>query len=230
MPRMYMFHSSYLIILPFLFFTLYAQNKVKSAFKNYMKIGNKKGITGYEVAKTILERNGLRDVKIQQSRRGSMSDHYNPMKKTVNLSPSVYSGRSITALSVAAHEVGHALQHAKGYKPLSIRSLIAPVASFASRSVYFIIILGVILSIQPLITLGIVVFASVVLFQIVTLPVEFNASSRALAQLKGNGLVYNQKELDQSKKVLNAAALTYVAATAMAIAQLLRLVLLSNRD
>jgi len=224
------YYSSYIVMIPFLIFTFYAQHKVKSTFDKYTKVKNKKGLTGAEVAKKIIQRNGLNDVTVKQSNRGKLSDHYNPRTKTIELSPEVYSGQSMSAVSVAAHEVGHAIQHAKAYAPLKFRSALAPVASFASKSVMFIIIGGFIFGITGLIDLGIIVFSVVILFQIVTLPVEFNASSRAISQLEGQGLVY-EDELKDSKKVLNAAALTYVAAAAASVGHLIRLLILrGGRD
>jgi len=222
------YYSSYIVMIPFLIFTFYAQHKVKSTFDKYTKVKNRRGLTGAEVASMIIQRNGLGDVSVERSNRGKLSDHYDPRTKTIRLSPEVYSGQSMSAVSVAAHEVGHAIQHAKAYAPLKFRSLLAPVASFASKSVMFIIIGGFIFGITGLIDLGIIVFSVVILFQIVTLPVEFNASSRALSELEGQGLVYND-EIPDSKKVLNAAALTYVAAAAASVGQLIRLLILRDR-
>lgn len=222
------YYSSYIVMIPFLLFTFYSQSKVKSTFGKYLEVKNKRGLTGYEVAQMILKRNGLNEVRVEASSRGGLSDHYDPRSKVIRLSSQVYSGQSISSISVAAHEVGHAIQHAKAYKPLTFRSLLAPVASIASRSVMFIVILGLITDITGLIDLGILVFMAVLLFQLVTLPVEFNASSRALKQLQGQGIIY-QDELPMSKKVLNAAALTYVAAVAASLGQLLRLLILRGR-
>jgi hypothetical protein len=215
-------------MIPFLIFTFYAQHKVKSTFQKYTKVRNKRGLTGAEVAKMLIQRNGLSDVSIERSNRGQLSDHYDPRSKTVRLSPDVYSGQSMSAVSVAAHEVGHAIQHEKSYAPLKFRSILAPAASFASRSVMFIVIGGFIFGITGLIDLGIIIFSVVILFQIVTLPVEFNASSRALAQLESQGIVY-EDEIKDSRKVLNAAALTYVAAAAASVGHLIRLLILRDR-
>jgi Zn-dependent membrane protease YugP len=222
------YYSSYIVMIPFLIFTFYAQHKVKSTFQKYTKVRNKRGLTGLEVANMIIQRNGLRDVTVERSNRGQLSDHYDPRSKTIRLSPEVYSGQSMSAVSVAAHEVGHAIQHEKAYGPLKFRSILAPAASFASRSVMFIIIGGFIFGITGLIDLGIIIFSVVILFQIVTLPVEFNASSRALAQLESQGIVY-EDEIKDSKKVLNAAALTYVAAAAASVGHLIRLLILRDR-
>jgi Zn-dependent membrane protease YugP len=216
------FYGSYIVMIPFLIFTFYAQHKLISTFNKYTKVKNRRGLTGAQVASTIIQRNGLGDVSVERSNRGKLSDHYDPRTKTIRLSPEVYSGQSMSAVSVAAHEVGHAIQHAKAYGPLTFRSLLAPVASIASRSVMFIIMGGFIFGITGLFDLGIIVFSVVILFQIVTLPVEFTASSRALSELEGQGLVYND-EISISKKVLNAAALTYVAAMAASVGHLIRL-------
>jgi Zn-dependent membrane protease YugP len=222
------YYSSYIVMIPFLIFTFYAQHKVKSTFKKYTQVRNRRGLSGAEVANMLIQRNGLTDVSIERSNRGQLSDHYDPRSKTVRLSPEVYSGQSMSAVSVAAHEVGHAIQHAKAYAPLKFRSVLAPAASFASRSVMFIIIGGFIFGITGLIDLGIIIFSIVILFQIVTLPVEFNASSRALTQLESEGIVYTD-EINDSKKVLNAAALTYVAAAAASVGHLIRLLILRDR-
>jgi len=221
------YYGSYIVMIPFLIFTFYAQHKVKSTFDKYTKVKNRKGLNGAEVARMIIKRNGLTDVSVEKSNRGKLSDHYDPRTKTVRLSPEVFSGQSMSAVSVAAHEVGHAMQHAKAYAPLKFRSFLAPAASFASRSVMFIIIGGFIFGISGLFDLGIIVFSVVILFQIVTLPVEFNASARALSELEGQGLVYND-EIPDSKKVLNAAALTYVAAAAASVGHLIRLIILRD--
>lgn len=218
-------NSSFLWLIPALIIAAYAQFKVKNTFRKYNKIPSQKGYTGKDVARSILDRSGLSDVQVM-SVRGELSDHYDPTQRVVRLSESVYNKSSIAAVSVAAHEVGHALQHQEGYAPLTIRSLLAPAATIASQSVWVLILLGIFFSIPSLIDIGIVVFSVTVLFQIVTLPVEFNASSRAIAQLE-NGFL-TQEETSSSKKVLRAAALTYVAATLVAIAQLLRLMALSG--
>lgn len=218
--------SGYLFILPLIIYAMYAQNKVKQTFGKYLKVPNRKGMTGYDTARRILDVNGLSDVKIEQV-SGVMSDHYDPRTRTVRLSNAVYSGNSITSMSVGAHEVGHAIQHANGYTPLSIRSLLAPVASFGSRYVMILVLAGFFFRILQLIDLGIIFYTFAVLFQIVTLPVEFNASKRAMESMDQLGLL-DSGELVHSRQVLNAAAMTYVAATAVAAGQLLRLILLRN--
>lgn len=214
-----------LFLMPAILFAMYAQFKVSSAFNKYLRVASTSGYTGSQVARMILDRNGLYDVRIEPI-AGNLTDHYDPRTKVVRLSRNVYSGNSIAAVSVAAHEVGHAIQHGEGYFPLLIRNNIAPIASIGSRFVWILIFLGLIIS-PFLLELGIILYLAVVLFQIVTLPVEFNASRRALYQLE-NGIILRD-EIEPSKKVLSAAALTYVAATLVAIGQLLRLLALSGR-
>lgn len=173
----------------------------------------------------ILQSNGINDVSVQRI-SGKLTDHYNPSTKVLNLSESVYGSTSVAAIGVAAHECGHAIQHARGYFPLSLRTALVPVANIGSQLSWVFIIVGAILSFnQTLITIGIIMFSAAVLFQLVTLPVEFNASARALEQLESNGILYRD-EVSQTRKVLSAAALTYVAAAATAILQLLRLIIL----
>lgn len=205
--------------------SMYAQFKVSSSFNKYLRVPSRSGLTGREVARMILDRNGLYDVEVQHI-GGNLTDHYDPKKKAVRLSSNVYNGSSLASVAVAAHEVGHAIQHSEGYYPLIIRNNIAPIASFSSRFVWILILLGFVIS-PFLLEVGIALYLAIVIFQIVTLPVEFNASKRALMQLE-NGIVYSD-EIGGSKKVLQAAALTYVAATLVAIAQLLRLLAISGR-
>ncbi len=225
MMPIYDLQSMWLLI-PAILFTLYAQSKVKSTFKKYLRVPSKRGYSGYDVARDILDRNGLRDIAVERS-SGSLSDHYDPRKRVVRLSPEVHQGRSMASVAVAAHEVGHALQHAGGYVPLVIRNnFVLPIASFGSKTAWIFIFGGLFFQIQlfgvDLLDLGILLFAAAVLFQVVTLPVEFNASTRAIALLGDYGYV-EESELPGAKKVLNAAALTYVAAMAAAVLQLLRL-------
>lgn len=215
----------FILVLPALLFSMYAQMKIKSTFSKYLQVPSHTGLSGSQVARFILDRNGLQNVRVEPI-AGNLTDHYDPRTEVVRLSQNVYGGSSIAAVSVAAHEVGHAMQHANSYFPLSLRSALAPVANFGSKLVWVFIIIG--LAISPFfINVGIALFLGVVLFQIVTLPVEFNASRRALAQLE-EGII-DQDSTKASKKVLNAAAMTYVAATLVAIAELVRLLALSNR-
>ena len=218
--------SSWMIfVLPAIIFAGYAQMKVKTTFSQYLKVPSESGMTGAQVARHILDRNGLGDIPIEAV-RGNLTDHYDPGKRVIRLSQNVYAGSSIASVSVAAHEVGHAIQHAEGYFPLILRNNIAPIASFGSRLVWIFIILGFIIS-PFFIDVGIALFMAAVLFQIVTLPVEFNASKRAMINLE-DGMIPSQS-IKPAKKVLNAAALTYVAATIVALAELLRLLAISGR-
>ncbi len=213
-------------LLPAFALAIYAQYKVKSTFSKYLKVPTQKGVTGYETARRILDHNDLSNVDIQII-PGDLSDHYDPRKRVVRLSDKVARGNSIASVSVAAHETGHAIQHANNYAPLSIRSMLAPAASFSMNFVWVLVFAGLFLKMYGFITIGIILYTVAILFQIVTLPVEFNASSRALVQLEDLGIV-NSIERDKSKRVLNAAALTYVAAAAVSLAQLLRLIILRN--
>ena len=215
----------FIILIPAILFAMYAQAKVKSTFNKYLKISNRSGYTGSQIARMILDKNGLNDVRIEHI-KGSLTDHYDPRKKVLRLSTPVHNGTSVASAGVAAHEVGHAIQHAQGYFPLILRNNIAPVANFGARFVWILVFAGFLFN-YVLIEIGILLYLAVVAFQIVTLPVEFNASSRALVQLEGSFIT--REEITPAKKVLNAAALTYVAATLVGIAQLIRLILLSNR-
>ena len=226
---MYYFDPTYILVLIGVLLSLAASYKVKSTFNRYSNVASRSGMSGAQAAETILHANGIYDVTIQRV-SGSLTDHYDPRNKTLNLSESVYGSMSVAAIGVAAHECGHAIQHQKEYAPLQIRSSLVPVANFGSGASWFFIIAGLFLSWQPLVTTGIVLFSLAVLFQLVTLPVEFNASSRAVAAL-GNLGILGQEELGHTKKVLSAAALTYVASAAAAILQLLRLIILfGGRD
>lgn len=214
------------ILIPGILFTMYAQFKVSSTTNRYFKVRSKLGYTGEQTARKILDANGLYNVRIEMV-GGSLSDHYDPRSNVVRLSEDVYYGTSITSVSVAAHECGHAIQHAKGYAPLQIRSSLVPVVSFASNISWFLILIGFVMS-GPFLKIGILLFSASVLFQIVTLPVEFNASRRALVQI-GNEGILEGKEIKEGKDVLTAAALTYVAAALVSVLQLLRLIAISQR-
>lgn len=221
----YYFDPTYLLVLVGAVICLAASAHVNSVMNKFGQIRNMRGITGSECARRILDSEGLYNVQIE-CLQGDNGDHYDPRTNTVRLSQSNYSYASLTAVSVAAHECGHAIQHARGYAPLSLRTAMVPVVNVASYVGWPLIILGVILSWnQTLIHIGIWVFALTVLFQLVTLPVEFNASSRALAKLDQFGLVSSSESQD-SRKILTAAAMTYVAAAASTILQLLRLIML----
>ena len=225
MPFLF-YDSTMLILLPALILSFYAQYKVQSTFNRYIRIANYGGYTGAEVARRILDAMGLGDIPVDRV-GGYLSDHYDPRKKVLRLSDEVYNGRSIASIGVAAHEAGHAIQHAKGYVPLSIRNAIVPIANFGSQQP-FCLFLGLIMGAMAMLDIGIYLFLAVVAFQLITLPVEFNASSRAVELLSIQGFVTRDEE-KSVKRVLNAAALTYVAAAASAVAQLLRLLLLRDR-
>jgi Zn-dependent membrane protease YugP len=224
------FDPTMVLVLPALAFAFWAQWKVSNTYQKYSKVPAASGRTGREIALAIMQRNGVTDVSVEPV-GGVLSDHYDPRTKMVRLSQQNYSERSIASIAVAAHEVGHVLQHHDGYVPLQFRTAIAPVAGFGSMLAFPLFFIGLffrIPGVSPLLMdLGILFFTGAVLFQVVTLPVEFDASRRALLQLSSSGAVMPE-EVSQAKKVLDAAALTYVAAAAMAALQLLRLVLLRN--
>ncbi|KIL48046.1 zinc metallopeptidase [Jeotgalibacillus campisalis] len=203
---------------------LWANRRVKNTYKKYSKIATTANMTGAEVARRILEDNNIYDVTVKPG-RGFLSDHYNPASKEIVLSPDNYHKMSVAGAAVAAHEVGHAIQHAEGYAFLKFRSALAPVASLGSNLSIFLIIGGALLQLSGLYLVGILFFATAVLFQFVTLPVEFDASSRAMNQMVSSGIIRNEEE-PHAKKVLNAAALTYVAAALIALLELLRFILM----
>lgn len=204
-----------------------ASYRVSSVYKKYNKVRSMSGMTGCQAALEILRRNGVMDVSVQHV-SGELTDHFDPRTNTVNLSDATYNSCSVAAVGVAAHECGHVMQHQTGYLPLKIRTAIVPVANFGSKAGIPIVILGMFMSFSPLITIGIWVFSLAVLFQVVTLPVELDASRRALAMLEDYGILADE-EVGMSKKVLTAAAMTYVASAAAAVIQLLRLMLLNRR-
>ncbi len=217
-----------LLLIPALILSIYAQAKVSSVFHKYAKVSSRSGIKAADMVRQMLDYNGLTEVRIEQV-AGNLSDHYDSRHKVLRLSQSTYSSSSVAALGVAAHETGHALQDAEQYRPLRIRSALVPVANFGSSAAWILILIGLFFSIPILLPIGIVFFAAVVLFQLVTLPVEFNASSRALAALEGGGYL-QADEVEQTSKVLRAAALTYIAAALTAILQLLRLIMIARRN
>lgn len=229
MPYYYHYYDpTYLLVLVGAILSIIASSMVQSAYNKYAKVRSMSGMTGAQVAELILRNKGITDVRIAHV-NGSLTDHYNPKTKVINLSDAVYNSQSVAALGVAAHECGHVIQHHENYAPLNIRSMLVPAANIGSKAGIPIILLGVLFGYnQVLVQIGIWVFALAVLFQIVTLPVEFNASRRALVCLEEYGVV-TREEKNQSAKVLRAAALTYVAAAASAILQLLRLILLFGR-
>lgn len=224
MPFFY-FDSTYILVLIGVVLSLMASARVKSTYAKYSREASLTGMTGEQAAKRILSMAGIYDVTVRHV-PGNLTDHYDPRNKTLNLSDSVYGSTSVAAVGVAAHECGHAIQHDRGYAPLRFRSALAPVASIGANISWPMIVIGLLLGGSgTLIQLGILMFSLAVLFQLVTLPVEFNASGRAMNLLSETGILY-EEELRKTKKVLSAAALTYVAAAASSILQLLRLVLL----
>lgn len=214
----------YAIPLIGLLITLISQIYVNNSYSKYKYQSLKKRITGAEVARTILNQNGLQDIKIKQV-KGTLTDHYDPKQKVINLSPDIYNGDTIAAASVAAHECGHAIQHKDGYTFLKIRSLIVPVVNFSTKIGYLIIIIGLIFSFYELSLVGLILLLSMLFFQLITLPVEINASSRAKNQLISLNIITDD-ELNDSKTMLTAAALTYVASVLTTLLQILRLALI----
>ncbi len=226
----YYFDRTYILVLIGVVICLAASGRVKSVFARYSQVRSHSGMTGREAAEKILRRNGIYDVRVVHI-AGNLTDHYDPRQKTLGLSDTVYNSSSVAAIGVAAHECGHAVQHSTGYAPLRIRGALVPVANFGSTLAWPLILIGLLMNSQMsglLIELGILLFSAAVLFQIVTLPVEFNASGRAVKVLESSGMLY-QDEIGAVKKVLGAAALTYVASAASMILQLLRLMIIGGR-
>jgi len=218
-----------ILLVPAIVLSIYAQFAIRSAYAKWSKVHSAAGMTGKQVAESLLRQNNIYDVDVEEV-AGKLSDHYDSRAKKVRLSSAVYGSTSLAALGVAAHETGHAIQHATEYAPLNIRQALFPVANIGSRWGFWLFLIGMFISsFSFLMDIGIVLFAGAVLFQIVTLPVEFNASRRALLQLSNGGYL-RVEEISGAKKVLNAAALTYVAAAAMAILQLIRLLLIRGND
>lgn len=223
------YDPTYVMVLIGVVICMLASANVNRTFQKYSRIRSHSGMTGREAAERLLHANGIYDVTVQRV-AGNLTDHYDPRNKTLNLSDSTYASTSVAAIGVAAHECGHAVQHANGYAPLKIRGSLVPVANFGSTLAWPLILIGFLIQGNAsvlLINLGILLFSAAVLFQIVTLPVEFNASSRALKSLETNGILYTEEVAD-TRKVLRAAALTYVESAASAILQLLRLILISG--
>lgn len=223
------FDWTWIILVPAILLAAYAQMKVTTTFKKYSRVHNKRGITGEMVAKQLLSLNGINDVRVERT-RGNLTDYYDPRSKVIKLSDGVYHNTSISALAVAAHETGHAVQHNKGYVPLKIRSAVAPFTAFASRISMPLIVIGLIFGSFDnylLLNVGIILFIVTVIFQIITLPVEFNASNRALDMLESNNFL-SSDEIKPAREVLSAAALTYVAAAMTAILNLVRLLILTS--
>lgn len=219
------FDTSILILLPAVLFALWAQSRVKSTYAKYSK--EFASLTGAEAARMVLEMNGVNDVTIEPV-AGELTDHFDPKTNTIRLSQGVYDVTSVAAVGVAAHEAGHAVQYAVGYSPIKLRTAIIPVTQIGSTLSWPILLVGLLLGSETLAMAGVLLFCAVVLFQLITLPVEFNASNRALAALGASGYL-QETQLDGAGRVLRAAAMTYVAALAQALAQLLRLLMIANR-
>lgn len=225
---MFYYDATYLILIPALIISFWAQTKINSAFDRYSRISTMKGITGAQVARMLLDSDGLYDVPVELV-GGRLSDHYDPKNRVMRLSHEVFYGNSVASIGVAAHETGHAIQHKEKYAPLTLRNSIVPVVNIGSSFSWILFIGGMILGLPSLVQFGIFLFSGVVVFQLITLPVEFNASSRALRILDEKQILYKE-ELKGARAVLNAAAMTYVAGAIMAVSQLLRLLILSNRN
>lgn len=218
-----------ILVVPAIILSLWAQAKVSSAFSKYSKYRSENGMTGFDAARRILDSNELQNVRIERI-SGNLTDHYDPRSNVIRLSDNVYDVPSVAAVGVAAHEAGHAVQHSVNYMPIKWRNAVLPIANLGSQAAIPLAFLGLILGFKPLITFGIVLFSAVVLFQLVTLPVEFNASGRAIAILGESGML-SDKELKGVKKVLTAAAMTYVAAALTSLMNLIRLIMISkDRD
>lgn len=221
------FDPTMILLVPAIIISLWAQSKINSAYSEYSQVRTINGYTGQQVARMMLDEAGLFDVRIELI-NSKLGDHYDPASKILRLSPEVYSGASISSAGIAAHEVGHALQHKERYAPLVIRNSIVPIVNIGSNVSWMLFFVGILLGFKGLTTLGIILFSGVVIFQLITLPVEFDASTRALNILKSRGILYGD-ETKSAQKVLDAAAMTYVAATLMAVSQLIRLIAISNR-
>ena len=215
-----------IVLLPAILLAVWAQNKVKSTFERYSQVRSRRGITGREAARAILTSYGLGSMPIKPI-AGQLTDHYDPQSRSLSLSEPVYDSTSIAAIGVAAHEVGHAVQHATGYKPLALRNSIVPVVNLTNMASWPLFLMGLIAGNSRLMNIGILLFVGVVLFHLVTLPVELDASRRALKVLSSNGMM-DGEEVTGARKVLGAAAMTYVAALVQSVLQLVRLLLLRN--
>ena len=222
------FDRTMLLLLPAIIIAFWAQSKVSSTYKKYRTVRTMNGYTGENVARMILDSAGLYDVPVVET-RGELTDHYDPRSRVVRLSTDIFHGSSIAAAGVAAHEVGHAMQHQEKYKPLVLRTSMATAVNFSSQASIFIFMIGLLFSIPMLTNIGIIFFTVAVFYQIITFPVEFNASRRALKILESRNILYGN-EVNGAKNVLSAAAMTYVAAALMSISQLIRLIAISNRN
>ena len=213
-----------ILLIPVLLLSVWAQAQVSGSFRRYSRVANRRHLTGAQAAEAVLRSHGIYDVPVR-SCRGNLTDHYDPRDNTIYLSENVYAASTVAAVGVACHEAGHAVQYAVGYGPIKVRSAIIPITQFGSRFSFVLLLIGLLLYSQPLFLVGILLFSLTTVFQLVTLPVEFNASHRALETIEGQGLL-DGEELDGAKKVLRAAGMTYVAALLMSALQLLRYVLI----
>ncbi|MDU5263388.1 MAG: zinc metallopeptidase [Clostridium celatum] len=222
------FDRTMILLLPAIIIAFCAQSKVSGTYRKYRTIRTMNGYTGENVARMMLDAAGLYDVPVVEI-RGELTDHYDPTRRVVRLSSDIYHGASIASAGIAAHEVGHAIQHKEAYKPLVLRTSIATAVNFSSQASIVIFMIGLLFSIPLLTNIGIIFFTVAVIYQLITLPVEFNASRRALNILEGRNILYGN-EVSGAKSVLSAAAMTYVAAALMSISQLIRLIAISNRN
>lgn len=216
-----------ILVVPALIISLIAQANVKKAYSSMAKIQNSKRLTGAEAAKRVLQFYNINNVQIQMT-QGKLTDHYDPRSNVIRLSPEVFSGTSIASVGIACHEAGHAAQHAQNYAPIKMRNAVLPVANLGSSVGFTVAILGYFMGLDIVVSIGVILFAAVVLFQLITLPVEFNASSRALKVIGETNMLYDE-EIPKARKVLRAAALTYVASLLVSVMSLVRLILRTNR-
>ena len=221
------YYTTYFLLIIAMLFATWAQINVQSTFKKYSKVNNMAGITGKDAARIILDTNGLNNVRIETV-AGDLTDHYDPKANVIRLSQGVYDSTSAAAIGVAAHEAGHAVQHAVGYFPIKVRSAIIPLCQIGSNLAWPLILIGLLLQVADLAMLGVILFSTATVFQLVTLPCEFNASSRAMSALRSFGRL-SDEDLSSARKTLTAAALTYVAALAVSVLNLLRMISLVNR-
>mgnify|MGYP004688068471 FL=1 len=222
------FDRTMILLLPAIIISFWAQSKVSSTYKKYRTVRTMNGYTGENVARMMLDAAGLYDVPVLET-SGELTDHYDPRSRVIRLSRDIYHGTSIASAGIAAHEVGHAIQHQQSYKPLVLRTSMATAVNFSSQASIFIFMIGLLFSIPVLTNIGIIFFTVAVIYQLITLPVEFNASRRALNILESRNILYGN-EVNGAKNVLTAAAMTYVAAALMSISQLIRLIAISNRN
>lgn len=220
------FDPTMIMLIPAMIISFWAQSKISSTYSKYSGVGTRNGYTGQQVARIMLDEAGLNDVRIEVV-NSKLGDHYDPSSRILRLSPEVFYNGTISSAGIAAHEVGHAIQHKEKYAPLVLRNSIVPAVNLGSNLSWILFLAGLLLGFRGLTTLGILLFSGVVVFQLITLPVEFNASSRALRILSSRGILYGD-ENKSAQKVLDAAAMTYVAATLMAVSQLIRLIAISN--